>query len=97
MRCRAIRAHAGRFPVTWMCQALAISSAGYYAWASRRESHRGAENRQLVTAIRVIHAESRQTYGAPGCMRRSERHGHRVGEHRGARLMRARTPSAPRW
>ena len=65
MRCQAIRAHAGRFPVTLMCQTLAISSAGYYAWASRRESHRGAENRQLVTAIRVIHAESRQTYGSP--------------------------------
>ena len=89
MRCQAIRAHAGRFPVTWMCQALAISPAGYYAWASRGESPRGAENRALVTAIRVIHAESRQTYGSPRVYATLRAQGRRVGEPRVARLMRA--------
>ena len=56
MRCRAIRAHAGRFPVTLMCQTLAVSLSGYYAWVARPESRRTAENRQLLAQIRVIHA-----------------------------------------
>jgi hypothetical protein len=50
MRCRAIRAHAGWFPVTLMCQTLAVSSSGYYAWVARPESRRTAEDRQLHTA-----------------------------------------------
>ncbi|MER3425563.1 MAG: IS3 family transposase, partial [Nitrospiraceae bacterium] len=86
---QVIRAYAGRFPITVMDQALAISRTGYYAWAARRESHRRAENRALVTAIRVIHAESRETYGSPRVHAMLRAHGHRVGVHRVARLMRA--------
>ena len=56
-----MQSHTGRFPVTLMCRTLAVSSSGYYAWAARPESRRSAENRRLVTEIRVIHAESRAT------------------------------------
>jgi putative transposase len=38
MKCRAIRAHAGRFPVRLMCRTLAVSPSSYYAWAIRPES-----------------------------------------------------------
>jgi len=87
MRCRAIQAHTGRFPVTLMCRALAVSSSGYYAWAARPESRRAAENRRLLAAIRVIHAESRRTYGSPRVHATLQAQGQRVGTMRVARLM----------
>lgn len=100
MRCRAIRAHTGRFPVTLMCRALAVSSSGYYAWAARPESRRAAENRRLLAAIRVIHAESRATYGSPRVHATLTAHGQRVGATRVARLMRAshiRAKTVKKW
>jgi putative transposase len=48
MRYQAIRDHEGRFPVTLMCRALAISPSGYYAGAARPESRRMAMNRRIV-------------------------------------------------
>ena len=100
MRCRAIRAHAGRFPVTLMCQTLAVSLSGYYAWVARPESRRTAENRQLLAQIRVIHAESRSTYGSPRVHATLQAQGQRIGEHRVARLMRAsalRAKTVKKW
>ena len=100
MRCRAIRAHAGRFPVTLMCQTLAVSLSGYYAWVARPESRRTAENRQLLAQIRVIHAESRSTYGSPRVHGTLQAQGQRIGEHRVARLMRAsalRAKTVKKW
>ena len=90
MRCRAIRAHTGRIPVRLMCRTLAVSSSGYYAWVARPESRRTAENRRLVAEIRVIHAESRRTYGSPRVHATLQAQGRRIGAHRVARLMRTR-------
>ena len=88
MRCQAIRAHTGRVPVRLMCRILAVSPSGYYAWVARPESRRAAENRRLVAEIRVIHAESRRTYGSPRVHATLQAQGKRIGEHRVARLMR---------
>ena len=87
MRCRAIRAHTGRFPVTLMCRALAVSASGYYAWAVRPESRRAVANRRLLAEIRVIHVESRRTYGSPRVHATLQAQGRRVGVMRVARLM----------
>lgn len=84
-----MRDHEKRFPVRVMCRALAVSPAGYYAWAARPESRRTAGNRRLVALIRVIHAESRRTYGSPRVHAVLQGQGQRVGEHRVARLMHA--------
>ena len=100
MRCQAIQAHTGRFPVTLMCRTLAVSSSGYYAWAARLESRRTAENRRLVAAIRVIHAESRATYGSPRVHATLQAQGQWVGVKRVARLMRAsaiRAKTVKKW
>jgi putative transposase len=88
MRYRAIQAHDRRYPIRRMCRALAVSSAGYYAWQGRPESTRAVANRDLLTAIRLLHHESRQTYGSPRIWRALREQGHQVGEHRVARLMR---------
>jgi len=88
MRYQAMRDHEERVPVRVMCRALAVSPAGYYAWAARPESRRTAANRRLVTMIRAIHTESRNTYGSPRIHATLQAQGQRIGERRVARLMR---------
>ena len=95
-----MRAHTGRVPVRLMCRLLAVSPAGYYAWLTRAESCHTAENRRVVAAIRVIHAESRQTYGSPRVHATLQAQGQRVSPHRVARLMRAsgiRAKTVKKW
>ena len=88
MRYRAIQEHDRRYPIRLMCRALAVSAAGYYAWRARPESARSIHTRTLLSAIRVIHQESRETYGSPSIWDVLVKQGHRIGEHRVARLMR---------
>ena len=88
MRYRAIQEHDRRYPIRLMCRALAVSAAGYYAWRSRTESPRAVSARTVLSAIRVIHRESRETYGSPSIWDALVKQGHRIGEHRVARLMR---------
>lgn len=95
-----MRAHTGRVPVRLMCRLLAVSPSGYYAWVARPESRRTAENRRLVAEIRVIHAESRRTYGSPRVHATLQAQGHRIGTHRVARLMRTsaiRAKTVTKW
>lgn len=100
MRYRAIHEHNRRYPIRLMCRALAVSPAGYYAWRGRPESRRSAANRALLMDIRMIHQESRQTYGSPSIWYALVRRGQRVGEHRVARLMRQdgiRAKTVKKW
>ena len=100
MRYRAIQEHDRRYPVRLMCRALAVSAAGYYAWRTRPESPRSASARTVLSAIRVIHRESRETYGSPSIWDALIKQGHRIGEHRVARLMRQdgiRAKTVKKW
>ena len=100
MRYRAIQEHDRRFPIRLMCRALAVSAAGYYAWKDRPESRRARHNRILLSEIRVIHRESRETYGSPSIWDALMKRGHGVGEHRIARLMRVegiRAKTVKKW
>ena len=100
MRYRAIQEHDRRYPIRLMCRALTVSPAGYYAWAGRPESRRSVHNRTLLSAIRVIHRESRETYGSPSIWDALIKRGHGVGEHRVARLMRLegiRAKTVKKW
>jgi transposase InsO family protein len=61
---------------------------------------REVANRALAAKIRVIHRESRETYGSPSIWDALVKQGHRVGEHRIARLMRAegiRAKTVKKW
>ncbi len=100
MRYCAIQAHDRRYPIRLMCRTLAVSPAGYYAWRARPESRRSADTRTLLSAIRVIHRESRETYGSPRIWDALIKQGHGVGEHRVARLMRRagiRAKTVKKW
>jgi len=100
MKYRAIKDNAGRFAVNLMCSALQVSTSGYYAWLSRPQSARAQVNRRLTEQIREAHRRSRRCYGSPRITAELRAAGHRVGENRVARLMRAaqiRAKSARKW
>ena len=100
MRYRAIQEQDPRYSIRLMCRALAVSAAGYYAWRARPESPRAIQARTLRSDIRVVHQESGDTYGSPRIWKALVTQGHRVGEHRVARLMRQddiRAKTVKKW
>ena len=71
-----------------MCRALDVSPSGFYAARNRPPSARDVEDAQLSSQIRVIHDESRGTYGVPRVHAELAADGVRIGRKRVARLMR---------
>ncbi|MDX8403977.1 MAG: IS3 family transposase [Mariprofundaceae bacterium] len=65
MKYRFIDTNRLSYPVKSMCQALKVSTSGYYAARSRPPSARSERQTLLTSHIRAIHAASRYTYGAP--------------------------------
>ena len=61
---RFIRAETASHPVATLCRVLGVSRAGFYAAEDRSPSLRARDDAELLEAIREIHADSRQTYGA---------------------------------
>lgn len=87
MRFRFIEDHRDVFLVRVMCAVLEVSASGYYAWRERPESRRAAADRELLTEVRRVHANSRRRYGSPRVHAALRREGKRVGRNRIARLM----------
>ena len=77
------------FAVATMARVLGVSTAGDYAWRSRRPSARAIADDALLRRVRTIHAVSRGTYGAPRVHAELRAEGRAVGKKRIARLMRA--------
>jgi putative transposase len=71
-----------------MCRVLGVSSSGYYAWLERGPSARAVTDESLLRRIRLIHHQSKGTYGAPRIHAELAEDGIRVGRKRVARLMR---------
>jgi putative transposase len=65
MTFRFIEAHRRQWPVRVLCQALVVSSAGYYAWRDRPPSGSQQRRDRLLVEIQVIHAQVQQRYGSP--------------------------------
>ena len=76
----------GDHPLALLCETLAVSRSGYYAWRQRRDepSARTRANRALTEQIRTAFAASDRRYGSPRIARELGRPGSR---HRIARLM----------
>jgi putative transposase len=51
-------------PAEVACRIVGVSVSGFYAWRKRTPSARSVRHAMLADVIRVVHAESRQTYGA---------------------------------
>ena len=72
-----------------LCRCLGVSRSGYYAWAHRAPSARARTDARLTRQLRVLHADSRGTYGRLRLHRALQHHGVTVGVKRVSRLMRA--------
>ena len=78
------------YPIRALCDAFEVSSSGYYDWANRavHPGSRALANRKLTDQIRLIHHQSRLTYGSPRVMHQLRKQGSRHGRNRIARIMR---------
>ena len=76
------------YPVSDLCEALAVSRAGFYSWRQRGSSERDRADAGLSKEIDTLFTRSRRTYGSPRLHRALRRAGHVCGRHRVARLMR---------
>jgi len=88
MTFRFIHQHRTRWPVTAMCDALAVSPAGYYAWRRRPVSDRRQQQDVLTAQIRTVHAQVKGRYGSPRMHAELVRRGHGCCLNTVARLMR---------
>ena len=59
-----IATHWGMWPAGWLCEALGVSRAGFYAWRTRSPSARARANEQLLARVRASFLASDRTYGA---------------------------------
>jgi putative transposase len=85
-----IEANQASFPTAVMCRVLGVSTSGYYDWRRRPPSARAMADGVLAEQIKVVHGQSRQTYGYRRITAELvDGQGNRVGRHRVARLMRA--------
>jgi hypothetical protein len=83
-----IEANRTEHKVALMCRVYGVTRAGFYAWCSRERSEREHQNAQLARNIRVVHRDSRGTYGSPRVYQVLRKAGCRVSENRVARVMR---------
>ena len=65
-----------------------MSRSGFYAWCRRAPSTRHCTDLRLLRQLRVLHADSRGTYGRPRLQHALQQHGVRIGANRLRRLMR---------
>jgi putative transposase len=83
-----IAAEKVHYPVRALCRALSVAPSGFFAWCHRGPSARAHLDQALLSHLRIVHAESRQTYGRPRVHRALRAIGIRIGERRVRRLMR---------
>jgi transposase InsO family protein len=60
-----IEEHRAAWPITVLCQALSVSTSGFYAWLARPDSEQERRRCALLAEIRAIHAEFEERYGSP--------------------------------
>jgi putative transposase len=80
--------HRGIWPAGWLCEALGVSRAGFYAWRTRPPSVRARTDEQLLISVRASFLTSDRTYGARRVWHDLLADGVSCGRHRIERLMR---------
>lgn len=89
MKYAFIAAHTTEFGVGVMCQALQVSTSGYYAWGRRAPSPRAQADATLTAQIQTVFVAGRRVYGSPRVHAALRHQGVHCGRKRVARLMRA--------
>jgi transposase InsO family protein len=80
--------HQATWPVAWMCDALGVSTAGYYSWLLRDASPRQQRREKLAVEIEAVHAEVKARYGSPRIHAELVDRGHDCCVNTVARIMR---------
>jgi putative transposase len=77
------------YSIRVLCQHLEVSPSGYYDWLNRRAAPgpRAVANQTLAQQIKMIHSQSRLTYGSPRIVNELRKQGRHHGRNRVARLM----------
>ena len=88
MKYACIARHEHEHDVRLMCTVLEVSPSGYYASRQRAPCARARADERLLLNVRLAHAKSGGTYGAPRVQRELKDEGMSVGTKRVARLMR---------
>lgn len=88
MKYQFIQAQQAQHRVGRLCQILAVSRSGYYAWRHRRPSARSRANARLVERMIQLHRQMKERYGAIKLWRMLVAEGVPCGRHRVARLRR---------
>ena len=88
MRYAVITRHRDEFQVRLMCRVLEVSPSGYYVSLKRPPSWHALIDELLMARVRIIHAESGETYGAPRVHQELQAEGVPASPKRVARLMR---------
>src|SRR5262245_52339234 len=82
-------AEKAHYPIRVLARVLGVTPSGFYAWRGRPLlSPQVRRNETLRRRIRLIHADSRGTYGSPRILRALREDGERVGRNRIIRVMR---------
>ena len=87
MKYRFIAVERANYAVTLLCRVLKASRSGFYAYLSRKYSHRALENQDILIKIKRSFLSSRKTYGSPRIHADLQASGLKVGRNRVARLM----------
>jgi len=83
-----IEKHAPPYRVRQLCQALEVSSSGYYAWRQRQARLPDPQQAALLGHIQRIHRRSLGTYGSVRVHAQLDQEGFHYNRKRIARLMR---------
>lgn len=70
-----------------MCRVLQVSRSSYYIWLKSKPSKRLLENKKLIQQIKIIHKQSKGTYGSPRITKELKARNYSVSRVRVARLM----------
>ena len=88
MKYQFIQAHRSQHRIERLCQVLAVSRSGYYAWRHRPLSAQARANAALVERMTHLNRQLKERYGALKLWRALVADGVPCGRHRVARLRR---------
>ena len=83
-----IEEYCDEWSITLMCDALDVSTAGYYCWRERDASEQQQRRDQLTVEIQAVHAAVHARYGSPRMHAELVDRGHDCCVNTVARIMR---------
>ena len=88
MKFAFIDEHLSDLPLEVVCDVLAVSRSGYYAWRDRPASSHNQRRAELAAKIHSVHADNRRVYGSPRIFQALVAQGEQVCENTVAKVMR---------